>query len=124
MMTDKIYLTQPLRPLTGSSNLSNKAKAKGKVDFAQILNEQLGVKFSKHAQERLNFRNIKLEAETLNKLNQAVEKAEAKGAKESLVLVDDVAFIVSIKNKTVITALDHKLMKDNVFTNIDSAVIA
>ncbi len=68
-------------------------------------------------------RNIGLEPQQLAKLNQAVEKAAQKGARESLVLMNDVAFIVSIKNRTVVTAVDGQNLKENVFTNIDSAVI-
>jgi flagellar operon protein len=69
--------------------------------------------------EKANFSN-----EDLALLNQAVDRAESKGAKESLVLMDQLALIVSIKNRTVITAVDGESMKENVFTNIDSAVIA
>ncbi|HEX3047301.1 MAG TPA: flagellar biosynthesis protein, partial [Bacillota bacterium] len=56
-------------------------------------------------------------------LRDAVNKAEAKGARESLILMDQMALVVSIKNRTVITAVDNESLKDNVFTNIDSAVI-
>lgn len=57
------------------------------------------------------------------KLHTAIEKASNKGARESLILMDDLALVVSIKNKTVITAIDGANIKENVFTNIDSAVI-
>jgi flagellar operon protein len=82
------------------------------------------VKFSSHAIQRLQKRNIEVTAEDIGKINSAVAKAEQKGALESLVLVDDLALIVSIKNKTVITAMDKASMKEQVVTNIDSAVIA
>jgi len=94
-------------------------------DFGVILKKtlQTELKFSRHAQERLQSRNIKLDAADLDKIQAAVRKAQDKGAKDSLILMNDLAFIVSIKNNTVITALDGDSMKDNLFTNIDSAVI-
>lgn len=92
--------------------------------FGNILNGQIaGVKFSQHALSRLQSRQIQLSAADLQKLNTAVEKAEQKGAKESLLLLNNMAFVVSVKNKTVITAMDGASMKENVFTNIDSAMI-
>ena len=95
--------------------------------FSEILNKQIDtdkeLKFSKHAMERLSNRQINISPEKMEKLNSAVEKADLKGSKESLILMDDLAFVVSIKNRTVITAVDGNSMKDNVFTNIDSAVI-
>ncbi|MBR6452662.1 MAG: flagellar protein [Lachnospiraceae bacterium] len=82
------------------------------------------VRFSKHASVRLDDRNIELSSEQLSRLNEGAQKANAKGINESLVLVDEIAFIVNIKNNTVITAMDQSEAKDNVFTNIDGAVIA
>jgi flagellar operon protein len=82
-----------------------------------------GLKFSAHAKERLALRNINLSAGDLARLNEAVSKAASKGARQSLLVMDSQAFIVSVPNRTVITALDGGSMKENVFTNIDSAVI-
>lgn len=93
----------------------------GSADFASILQDRL--KVSGHAQTRLQSRNIELGQAEWNRVLEGVEKAAAKGAKESLVFVDDAALVVSIKNRTVITAVDRQHLKDNVFTNIDSAVI-
>lgn len=90
-------------------------------EFAAILADRL--KVSGHAQTRLSSREIQLDAQAWDRVLQGVERAAAKGAKESLVLLDDVALVVSVKNRTVITALDRAQMKENVFTNIDSAVI-
>ena len=87
------------------------------VDKGQAL------KFSAHAKERLSLRNIDLSAEDVSRMTTAVNKAAAKGAKQSLLVMDNQAFIVSVTNRTVITALDGSNMKENVFTNIDSAVI-
>ncbi|KJS23487.1 MAG: hypothetical protein VR72_01335 [Clostridiaceae bacterium BRH_c20a] len=128
-MNDKFFIQQPIRPIgqpleTTKGKLSNKQAGS---NFQEIFDKQLvktqDIKFSKHAQERLSLRNIELNQESLKKLNVAVNKAAEKGAKESLILMDDLAFVVSVKNKTVITAVDGESMKDNVFTNIDSAVI-
>ena len=82
-----------------------------------------GLKFSAHAKERLALRNISLSDQDLENINAAVNKAAAKGARQSLLVMGDQAFIVSVTNRTVITALDGGSMKENVFTNIDSAVI-
>jgi flagellar operon protein len=90
-------------------------------EFKSILQDRL--KVSSHAQTRLQSRNIELDASAWSRVMAGVDKAAAKGAKESLVLVDDAALVVSIKNRTVITAVDKGSLKDNVFTNIDSAVV-
>ncbi|SHM10699.1 flagellar operon protein [Caldanaerovirga acetigignens] len=94
-------------------------------DFQKILEEKLGreLKVSKHAMLRMTSRNINLTSEQLEKLNAAVEKAEKKGVRESLILINDIAFVVSIKNRTIITAVDGPNLKENLFTNIDGAVI-
>ena len=81
------------------------------------------LKFSAHAMQRLQSRNISLTSDDVTKMNAMADKAAAKGAKNSLFIVRDTAMIVSIKNRTVITAVDSDSMKDNVFTNIDSAAI-
>ncbi|MBE5963688.1 MAG: flagellar protein [Lachnospira sp.] len=81
------------------------------------------LKFSKHAGERLADRNIELSKEQLERLEQGAKKAEAKGIKDSLVLMDDFAFIVNTKSNTVITAMDQRMEEDNVYTNIDGAVV-
>ena len=81
------------------------------------------LKMSAHAQTRLASRNIPWGANETARLHAAVARAESKGARESLVLLDGTALVVSVKNRTVITAVDAASLKDNVFTNIDSAVI-
>lgn len=80
------------------------------------------LKFSKHANARLATRNINLSAEQMERLETGTTKAREKGIQESLVMVDDLAFIVNIKNNTVITAMDDS--SDSIFTNIDGAVIS
>ena len=96
-----------------------------KASFKEILEAKLDnqIKFSGHALERLQRREISMDDARLAKLKEAVDKADQKGAQSSLVLMKDLALIVSIKNKTVITAIDGARVKENVFTNIDSAII-
>ncbi|WP_154893590.1 TIGR02530 family flagellar biosynthesis protein [Paenibacillus illinoisensis] len=90
--------------------------------FAQVLEDNL-LKLSNHAAKRLEQRGIELKSEQMQQIGTALDKAAAKGAKESLILMQDMAFIVNVKNRTVVTAMDSESMKDNVFTQIDSAVI-
>lgn len=79
--------------------------------------------FSKHANERLANRNIELNEEQMNRLNKGVMQAKEKSIQESLVMMDNIAFIVNVKNNTVVTAMDQNTNINNVFTNIDGAVI-
>lgn len=82
------------------------------------------LKFSKHAAGRLIDRNIQLSATQMERLEEGTRNAGQKGIKDSLVIVDELAFIVNVPNQTVITALDQTEAKGNIFTNIDGAVIA
>ena len=92
--------------------------------FDTVLETEVNkLKFSKHAQQRLESRNIQLNESDISNLQHAVDLAEQKGANDSLVMLRDLAFIVSVRNRTVVTALDGKGAEGNVFTNIDSAVI-
>lgn len=109
-----------------SRNNSNITKPETGLSFKEVLRQQLpetGVKFSSHCLKRLEQNNIQVSPQQLNKLNNAVDKAESKGSRESCIVMDDMAFIVSVNNRTVITVVDGPRMKDNVFTNIDSAMI-
>lgn len=90
-------------------------------DFGAILQDQL--KVSGHAKTRLESRGIDMGKAEWDRVMDGVNRAAAKGSKESLVMMDDVALVVSVKNRTVITAVDRAHLKENVFTNIDSAVI-
>lgn len=85
--------------------------------------ENEGIKFSRHAEYRLQSRNISLTPAQKEKMKEAVAKAETKGVKDTLILMDDLAFVVNIRNRTVITAVNSNELKENVFTNIDGAVI-
>jgi flagellar operon protein len=95
--------------------------------FADVLRDTTGtppVQFSKHAVERLERRNLAVDPASMQRLQDGVDRAAGKGARDAVVLVDDTAFVVSVRNRTVITAVGTDQMKDHVFTNIDSAVIA
>lgn len=106
-------------------NVGKPQKLKEVSSFDAIFDNELSkVKFSGHAAKRLESRNIQLTDVEMTKLNEAVGKAEAKGAKDSLVMLNDKAFIVNIPNKTVVTAVEVAEGNDNVFTNIDSVVFA
>lgn len=107
-------------------DVSASARSAGQ-SFDEVLREKQNaldpLKFSKHAVNRLNDRNISLSAAQSKRLEDGVSKASEKGINESLVLVDSLAFIVNIPNKTVVTAIDKADAGENIFTNIDGAVI-
>jgi flagellar operon protein len=93
--------------------------------FGDVLRQQTqGVQFSGHAIQRVQRRGIEVGESELARLTEGVDRAAGKGARESVIFVDQTAFVVSVRNRTVITAVDRDHMKDHVFTNIDSAVIA
>jgi flagellar operon protein len=111
-------------PVTQGVNKPQQIHQKGfEKILQQKIEEKKELKISQHAQRRMDMRNIRLTQEQKQLLNNAVEKASQKGVKESLILMNDLAFVVSIKNRTVITAMDGDSIKENVFTNIDGAVI-
>jgi len=92
--------------------------------FSDVLREQTRLQFSGHALQRIQRRGIDVSKPTLARLQGGLERAATKGSRDAVVLVDRTAFVVSVRNRTVITAVDNDHMKDHVFTNIDSAVIA
>jgi flagellar operon protein len=107
-----------------SSSTANTRQA-GQSDFASLLKSKVDeLKFSAHAQSRLKSRNISMTPQVMEKLSKAVSGAQSKGANNSLILLADMAFIVNVPNRTVVTAMDGESIRDNVFTNIDSTVIA
>ena len=119
-LTDR-YLTGPRKPEV--------SKTADGLSFQQILEQksvreiQGNLRFSKHALGRLNDRNIELSEGQLERLNDGARKAGQKGIKESLVIVDQLAFIVNVPNQTVVTAMDSTETTENIFTNINGAVI-
>lgn len=108
--------------------LSGGSKSFAGRPFADLLGGALNpvgeIRFSAHAQQRLQERGIELTEEDKGRLGEAIQKAASKGARESLVLMDRVALVVSVANETVITAVPEDELDDAVFTNIDSAVLA
>lgn len=106
------------KPIDSSRTLP----AAGSRSFKDVLQETV-VRLSQHAEARLQQRGIQLIPEQMAKIQAAIDKAATKGAKESLVLMDDIALIVNVKNRMIVTAMDRDSMKDNVFTQIDSAII-
>lgn len=108
--------------------VANNNESLEKSDFRQILEQtregnDTGVTFSKHANERLESRNISLSDDQITRLNKGIMQAKEKSINESLVMMDNIAFIVNVKNNTVITAMEQEAEESNVFTNIDGAVI-
>ncbi len=125
---------QFLNPNTSKVGKDKQSLPTGENSFASVLNKTVGaadninsqeaVKFSKHALNRLNMRNIELTTDQMNRLNMGKIEAGEKGIKDSLILIDQLAFIVNVPSSTVVTAMDQTENKSNVFTNIDGAVIA
>lgn len=93
--------------------------------FQVELNKHLGqdVIVSQHAKQRLEKRQIRLNEAELKQIGNAIDRVAAKGGRESLILYKDTAFVVNVKNRTIITAVDQQSWQENVFTNIDSALI-
>lgn len=89
----------------------------------KVQSESSELKFSKHATSRLSDRNIELTDDQLTRLNEATMKASEKGINESLILMDSLAFIVNVSNSTVVTAMDQQQTNQQIYTNIDGAVI-
>jgi len=131
-MTD-INFIRKISNLNNNIQLNTNVKDKGNINstFKDILNEKYKAKdtvenevvFSKHANERIKERNIDVSSEVTDKLNEAVEQAKDKGLKNVLVMIDNQAFIISTMNNKVITAVNSDELKENLFTNIDGAVI-
>ena len=130
-MIDQTLFPNPLqiggaRPAGRTRPAADGGRGPADSTFARTLEEKLpsqGVRFSQHAQERLKERNINLSATDMAKLSGAVDTVAGKGGKESLIMVGDAALVVSIRNRTVITAMPRGQMQGNVVTNIDSAVV-
>ena len=126
-MIEGIYLPNPIKGGTARPPISRQPlPLKNSGGFAGVLENKLTdsrVKFSGHALERLKERGIELGERELEKLEGAVSSVAAKGGNESLIMVGDAALVVSVKNRTVITAFDRNNLDGNVFTKIDSAAI-
>ena len=122
-------------PAMNIGSINHTPKSKGKIpaeasrstkSFAEVLDDQqrgMEVKLSAHAQKRLAQQNITISSHDITRIGAAAQKAEMKGARESLMLLEDLALVVNIRNRTVITAMDKTRQREKIFTNIDSTVI-
>ncbi|MCT4688229.1 TIGR02530 family flagellar biosynthesis protein [Vallitalea sp.] len=118
--TNKIKINKEL--IKTNSNYNSKVDGFSKV-LQEKLNKANELNFSKHANMRLNSRKIIFSDEQLKRINEGIDQAKEKGIKDSLVLIDDVALVVNIKNKTVVTAMEKSEQDNKIITNIDGAVI-
>ena len=103
-----------------------KTPATGEQPFQRVLDAEIqrqDLRFSNHAQERLQLRQIPMGPHEMERLKTGVAQAAGKGGRESLIFIDNADFLVNVPNRTVITAFGSDSMKNNVITNIDSAVI-
>ncbi len=119
--------TYSQQPVTGRTEESGKTEQK-QVPFCEMLQENIRksnseLTFSKHAIQRLDDRQIEVSPQLMQKMDRAVNKAKSKGVTEALLLNGNTAFIVNVPNRTVVTTINGGEMKENVFTNIDGAVI-
>ncbi|OGU68163.1 MAG: flagellar protein [Stygiobacter sp. RIFOXYC12_FULL_38_8] len=119
-------ISVPFIPIVGNEEIVTRRTGRETANqFDAIFKEELEkIKFSNHAMKRLESRNIQLSETELGKIKDAVSKAESKGSKDSLIMMDKTAFIVNIPNKTVVTAIEVANSNESVFTNIDSVVFA
>lgn len=118
------FATQPILPLNQTTAGSRQTVQDGKTGFADILSEaQEKVSFSRHAQSRLQERNIRLSDSDLARLDETVSKLAQKGARESLIYLGETVLVVSVTSRLVITAMDGTRGNENIITNIDSAAI-
>lgn len=120
--TTRIQATQAYAPNRRETQRSNPTD--GGPSFAETMAQVEDLHFSNHARSRLRTREIRLEDGGLQRLSEAVQKADARGCQESLVLMDDLAFIVNVKDRMVVTAMDARQRGEGVFTRIDSVVLA
>ena len=119
----------PFIPAGGVENLNKNSNANSKIQgtssFNDIFAKELqNIKFSGHAQSRIVSRNIELNENDMMRLETAVGKAETKNSRDSLVLMDDKAFIINVPNRTVVTMMSKDQLDENIITQIDSAVFA
>lgn len=122
-----LFVPQTAKVSPASTTQTTQQQESSSLSFADVLGQKQaslsGLKMSAHAQQRLQSRNIQLSATDMDRIAEAVEKASAKGARDTLVVMRDMALVVSAQNRTIITAMDGANMRENVFTQIDSAVV-
>ncbi len=107
----------------GGTGAARPRASEASAPFTRAL-EHSQLEFSRHALKRIEQRGLQMDAPRLERLEQAVARAGTKGARDSLILLDELALVVSVQNRTVLTAMDETTRKEHVFTNIDSVVIA
>jgi len=131
-MSNAVKISNYQRPvnlleIANRNQPGKEARGKGEASFKQVFSQELNgareVTFSKHASQRLHSRGIELNTDQLNSIAGAIDKAEVKGSKETLILSDDAAMVASVPNRTIITVFDRESLKEGVVTSIDSAVI-
>ncbi len=127
-MTDAINIfPQPVFPGGAPTGKRPDRVPTAGTNFDALLRNKMepqNIKFSRHAGERMQSRGITFNPQQLQRLESAIEQINIKGGRESLVMLDDTALVVSVKNDTVVTVVSKDQLKNNVFTHIDSAVIA
>jgi flagellar operon protein len=114
---------RPVTPPARPDNTGRPEKVDFKATLDQVLDKSKEIRFSAHARARLHSRGVDMTPSRMEALSKAIDKADAKGARESLILSDEAAYVVSVKNRTIITAFDRDNLRDGVFTSIDSAVV-
>lgn len=128
LLTNSVPGTNPSSRPASTGQEQRKVEGSGdQGSFSEILTDKLksrdGVRFSAHAVQRLNQRRIMLSSHDLARLQTGVQKVQEKGGKSSLILLDDMAYIISVQNKTVVTTMPTEYTTNKVFTNIDSVAI-
>lgn len=119
----KVGHLYPMGVTPGTISSTKKSnESSDQLKFSDVLQGEM-LKFSQHAEKRMQERGIKLPSEGLSQISDAVDSAAQKGAKDSLIVYRDIAMIVNVPTRTVVTALDGGQLKSNVFTQIDSAII-
>jgi len=125
-INQRIYPLDPVKPQTQKTVRDVKGDNETKP-FAEVLKQKLtpqqDVRFSAHALKRIEERQLNLGGPVLDRLNDGISQLNEKGSKNSVIFLDETAFIVSVQNRTVVTALDKAADSQNIFTNIDSAAV-
>lgn len=125
-LNSRIQPLQTPKPRTAPTvNETEQIKKQGGFGgiLKKTIDEQQAVRFSAHALRRLEERDMPLTEQVINRLDNGIKQLQEKGARNSLVLIDETAYVVSVKNKTVVTAVNNAQSEQNVFTNIDGVAI-
>jgi len=119
--------TYTVNPGQTGTQVQGTAKSNSNSEFGKLLQQTIQQKqqlvFSKHAQQRIDSRQIQISPQLISQMNNAVEQASGKGIKDALMISGQTAFIVNVPSRTVVTTMSGQEMTNNIFTNIDGAVI-